>query len=158
MLYSVELRNLVLYNREVWRCVRDSNSWPHAWQACILTNWTNAPNGFAVQEVTSCCFLVCECKGIVFFRLHKMFHQVFFKKVEFWVLFKDICPQRHSFLKHLYPFNTSLFLFFSTSFSVGIALKQLQTEVNSWDSISFSYDFVWWLIETFLLLRCNTKL
>ena len=26
------------------RCVRDSNSWPHAWQACILTYWTNAPN------------------------------------------------------------------------------------------------------------------
>ena len=25
------------------RCVRDSNPWPHAWQACILTNWTNAP-------------------------------------------------------------------------------------------------------------------
>ena len=25
------------------RCVRDSNSWPQAWQACILTDWTNAP-------------------------------------------------------------------------------------------------------------------
>ena len=25
------------------RCVRDSNSWPPAWQAGILTNWTNAP-------------------------------------------------------------------------------------------------------------------
>ena len=29
--------------QEVKRCVRDSNPWPHAWQACILTNWTNAP-------------------------------------------------------------------------------------------------------------------
>ena len=28
------------------RCVRDSNPWPHAWQACILTNWTNAPKYF----------------------------------------------------------------------------------------------------------------
>ena len=28
------------------RCVRDSNPWPHAWQACILTNWTNAPFAF----------------------------------------------------------------------------------------------------------------
>ena len=28
------------------RCVRDSNPWPHAWQACILTNWTNAPKCF----------------------------------------------------------------------------------------------------------------
>ena len=25
------------------RCVPDSNSWPPAWQAGILTNWTNAP-------------------------------------------------------------------------------------------------------------------
>ena len=46
------------------RCVRDSNPWPHAWQACILTNWTNAP------------FLVffgispdCGCKGRHFFEI-----------------------------------------------------------------------------------------
>ena len=26
-----------------WRCVGDSNPWPLAWQASILTNWTNAP-------------------------------------------------------------------------------------------------------------------
>ena len=25
------------------RCGRDSNSRPHAWQACILTNWTTEP-------------------------------------------------------------------------------------------------------------------
>ena len=27
----------------VLRCVRGSNSWPPAWQAGILTNWTNTP-------------------------------------------------------------------------------------------------------------------
>ena len=31
---------------QIVRCVRDSNPWPHAWQACILTSWTNAPIHF----------------------------------------------------------------------------------------------------------------
>ena len=26
-----------------WRCVRDLNPWPPAWQAGVLTNWTNTP-------------------------------------------------------------------------------------------------------------------
>ena len=35
------------------RCVRDSNSWPPAWQAGILTYWTNAP--FHVRTLTLRC-------------------------------------------------------------------------------------------------------
>ena len=35
----------------ILRCVRDSNPWPHAWQACILTSWTNAPFRFAAAKV-----------------------------------------------------------------------------------------------------------
>ena len=35
------------------RCVRDSNSWPPAWQAGILTNWTNAPVKVEMMRWTS---------------------------------------------------------------------------------------------------------
>ena len=35
------------------RCVRDSNSWPPAWQAGILTYWTNAP--FHARTLTLRC-------------------------------------------------------------------------------------------------------
>ena len=35
------------------RCVGDSNPWPRAWQARILTSWTNAP------------FADCDCKGSI---------------------------------------------------------------------------------------------
>ena len=41
-----DLGKVVLYQLSYFRekrCVRDSNPWPHAWQACILTSWTNAP-------------------------------------------------------------------------------------------------------------------
>ena len=31
------------YGDKTWRCVPGSNRWPLAWQASILTNWTNAP-------------------------------------------------------------------------------------------------------------------
>ena len=51
------------------RCVRDSNPWPHAWQACILTNWTNAPLSFSFVAFS----LDCGCKGRRFFQTYKLF-------------------------------------------------------------------------------------
>ena len=49
--------------RVLLRCVRDSNPWPHAWQACILTNWTNAPSFHFIVAIS----LDCGCKGRCFF-------------------------------------------------------------------------------------------
>ena len=37
-------------NLRTLRCVRDSNPWPHAWQACILTSWTNTPLRFFLNS------------------------------------------------------------------------------------------------------------
>ncbi len=42
-LWDINKKRETLSHFSLSRCVRDSNPWPHAWQACILTNWTNAP-------------------------------------------------------------------------------------------------------------------
>ena len=49
------------------RCGRDSNPRPHAWQACILTNWTTAP----IVCLTS--FPKASAKVLLFFELTKYF-------------------------------------------------------------------------------------
>ena len=43
------------------RSGRDSNPRPHAWQACILTNWTTEP------EFLSCNLSRLRCKGRYYF-------------------------------------------------------------------------------------------
>ena len=44
------------------RCGRDSNPRPHAWQACILTNWTTAPICYVIlpfrKRVQRYCFFL----------------------------------------------------------------------------------------------------
>ena len=86
---SIQLSYGTLWTSCDVRCVRDSNPWPHAWQACILTNWTNAPFGVFVFEVYRstlfCCplFLVCDCKGNTFFRIYQIFSRFFLRKVHF---------------------------------------------------------------------------
>ena len=55
------------------RCVRDSNPWPHAWQACILTNWTNAPKFHFFIAVS----LDCGCKGSCFFYICNSWERFF---------------------------------------------------------------------------------
>ena len=57
------------------RCVRDSNPWPHAWQACILTNWTNAPSFHFIVAIS----LDCGCKGRCFFWICNSCDKLFFK-------------------------------------------------------------------------------
>ena len=53
----------------------DSNPWPHAWQACILTNWTNAPLSFSF---------------VVFSRLRFAKVGVFFLNLQtFWMFFSN---------------------------------------------------------------------
>ena len=68
----LEFQNFALIFYLLSRCVRDSNPWPHAWQACILTNWTNAPLP---------CFLAisldCGCKGRHFFEICNTVHDFF---------------------------------------------------------------------------------
>ena len=58
------------------RCVRDSNPWPHAWQACILTNWTNAPLFHSLFAIS----LDCGCKGRHFFDICNSCDKVFFER------------------------------------------------------------------------------
>ena len=53
---------------ELWRSGRDSNSRPHAWQACILTDWTTGP-----RFLRTLFFCVCECKDTTFFYSDKIF-------------------------------------------------------------------------------------
>ena len=55
------------------RCVRDSNPWPHAWQACILTNWTNAPFSVCFNSL-----LNSSANLRLYFKLPK-FSDIFFK-------------------------------------------------------------------------------
>ena len=55
------------------RSGRDSNSRPHAWQACILTDWTTGPS-FSLELF----LFVCECKDTTFFRSHQIFLQKIF--------------------------------------------------------------------------------
>ena len=55
----------------VQRCVRDSDPWPPAWQAGILTNWTNAPENHP-------CFLA-SAKVLLFSELTKLFSTFFLK-------------------------------------------------------------------------------
>ena len=64
----------------VLRCVRDSNPWPHAWQACILTNWTNAPFDFFL--FFSCYLSRLRCKGTTIFWICNSWSNFFFKKDE----------------------------------------------------------------------------
>ena len=40
---SNKLESFIAHFLSPLRCGRDSNSRPHAWQACILTNWTTEP-------------------------------------------------------------------------------------------------------------------
>ena len=56
---------------ELLRSGRDSNSRPHAWQACILTDWTTGPRFLRTLFV-----FVCECKDTTFFHTD----QIFFEK------------------------------------------------------------------------------
>ena len=55
----LEFQSFALIYYLLSRCVRDSNPWPHAWQACILTNWTNAPLFHSFVAIS----LDCGCKG-----------------------------------------------------------------------------------------------
>ena len=67
------------------RCVRDSNPWPPAWQADILTNWTNAPLCFSALFVSQ-----SECKGKDFFWICKCFANFFSFLVHFfWFSLKN---------------------------------------------------------------------
>ena len=80
------------------RCVRDSNPWPHAWQACILTNWTNAP-----------CFVCCNSVYFCFasakvqhFSLLPNFLCIFFQKKLFFFSRRFSSEIR----KYVYDWNT----------------------------------------------------
>ena len=55
------------------RCVRDSNPWPHAWQACILTSWTTEPL-FYLTAIP----LNCDAKVGSLFELRKSYTYIFF--------------------------------------------------------------------------------
>ena len=55
------------------RCVRDSNPWPHAWQACILTSWTTEPL-FYLTAIP----LNCDAKVGSLFELRKSYIYIFF--------------------------------------------------------------------------------
>ena len=41
--FSVQRTHRLYQSGFIWRCVRDSNPWPQAWQACALTSWANTP-------------------------------------------------------------------------------------------------------------------
>ena len=60
------------------RCGRDSNPRPHAWQACILTNWTTAP-----IYLCRTFFSKAGAKVLLFFDMTKFFE----KKVQFHMIF-----------------------------------------------------------------------
>ena len=49
-LQVMSLASYQLLHSAMLRCVRDSNPWPPAWQAGILTGWTNAPMFFCGQR------------------------------------------------------------------------------------------------------------
>ena len=70
---SVENQDFYFIFQFIWRCVRDSNPWPHAWQACILTNWTNAPEFHFFIAVS----LDCGCKGSCFFYICNSWERFF---------------------------------------------------------------------------------
>ena len=53
---------------ELLRSGRDSNSRPHAWQACILTDWTTGPFSYLFC-------LIFVCKITQFFSFHQAFYQ-----------------------------------------------------------------------------------
>ena len=73
----LEFQSFALIYYLLSRCVRDSNPWPHAWQACILTNWTNAP-WFHFSVAIS---LDCGCKGRRFFWTCNSCDELFFDSV-----------------------------------------------------------------------------
>ena len=62
------------------RCVGDSNPWPRAWQARILTSWTNAPEPLH-SEVTS---LIASAKIEQIFQSPNFFALFFQKNITFW--------------------------------------------------------------------------
>ena len=63
------------------RCVRDSNPWPPAWQAGILTSWTNAPklrlSMLLLRNPRRSCFgvvpLLLRCKVKAYFPIVQIF-------------------------------------------------------------------------------------
>ena len=67
--YRIWAKKPFCYERlsPILRSGRDSNPRPHAWQACILTNWTTKP------------LLYCGGKDTIDFRLHKPFIREFQK-------------------------------------------------------------------------------
>ena len=60
----------------VWRSGRDSNSRPHAWQACILTK-LNYRTVCIIMLKTSLFFLKCGCKSTTFFSFNKEKNSIF---------------------------------------------------------------------------------
>ena len=80
------------------RCVRDSNPWPHAWQACILTNWTNAPLFHFIIAIS----LDCGCKGRYFFGICNTCDEYFFDVILLWLSYILI-------LRRLYEWKKLLF-------------------------------------------------
>ena len=52
-LQVMSLASYQLLHSAMLRCVRDSNPWPPAWQAGILTGWTNAPMFFLWAKMDS---------------------------------------------------------------------------------------------------------
>ena len=60
----------------VWRSGRDSNSRPHAWQACILTK-LNYRTVCIIMLKTSLFFLKCGCKSTTFFSFSKEKKSIF---------------------------------------------------------------------------------
>ena len=79
----LEFQSFALICYLLSRCVRDSNPWPHAWQACILTNWTNAPLFHSFVAIS----LDCGCKGRHFFDICNSYGELFSKRFVLYLLY-----------------------------------------------------------------------
>ena len=94
------LKNLVAHLLSpLLRCVPDSNRWPPAWQAGILTSWTNAPSCSFAIELASIASAKIANKSFPANTSVQLSLNFFCGQVEWavpWLALGHCCRQRHA--------------------------------------------------------------